>query len=125
MNLNRKFADVLALRGRIVLFTANAAVGLRFERQAEWNHAQVVTTRSWADAYGPLGMWQRIHAARDYGVLSCDQVRYVKGFALPCTDLVWVGPTEPDHVKVRFEQAMSRAEDNPNIRCWVIQEDAL
>lgn len=89
----KSFTEILAKRGRIVIFTANAQVGLRFEQVAERNHARVIHTRGWADPYGPLGEWGRIHNSRDYGVLSCNQTTYAGGFKIPATDLVWVGET--------------------------------
>ncbi len=130
MRAARSFTEVLDLRGRIVLFTPTAAIGLRLEQLAERHHAQVVTTRGWADAIGPLHTWSRIHTCREYGVLSCDQVRYIHGFKLEATDLVWVGETgDPVHqawLWARFSQAMSRGierEDPP--RLWVLAEGSL
>lgn len=124
---NKRFRDVLALRGRIVIFTPNTVVGLKFEQAAERAHAQVIHTRGWADAYGPLGMWHRIHAARDYAVLSCDQHRYVTGFRIPCTDLVWVGPGGDEHVELwlytRRMQALHRGDEFT--RQWMLGEDDL
>ena len=127
MRAAKSFKEVLDLRGRIVLFTPTAAVGLRLEQQAERSHAQVIHTRGWADPIGPLHAWSRIHACRDYGVLSCDQMRYIHGFKLECTDIVWVGETgDPVHqawLWARFSQAMSRGierEDPP--RLWVLAE---
>lgn len=49
MRAAKSFTEILDLRGRIVLFTPTAAIGLRFEQQAERNHAQVIHTRGWAD----------------------------------------------------------------------------
>ncbi len=128
MRITKSFTDILALRGRIVIFTNSAPVGLRFEQHAERHHATVITTRGWADAYGPLGAWQRIHTQRDYGVLSCDQQRYVKPeFYLPATDIVWVGdigdPLHVAHKWAAFQQAMDRG--GSDTRHWLCAEDAL
>lgn len=130
MKAASSFTSILALRGRVVIFTPSAIVGLRFEQHAERHHAQVVTTRGWADATGPLHAWGRIHASREYGVLSCDQQRYVTGFRLPCTDLVWVGdcgdPYHSAYLWSKFQQAMNRAhgQDEP-ARQWTLAVDAL
>jgi hypothetical protein len=89
----------------------------------------VVCTRGWADPYGPLALWHRIHAARDYGVFSCDQHRYVQGVRLPATDLVWVGPTgdvlHVSHIWRRYQQAMNRCGDDPLVRKWTLRENDL
>jgi len=123
------FRDILAHRGRVVVFTPNSVVGLAFEQMAERHHAQVVCTRGWADSYGPLLAWNRIYAAREYGVLSCDQHRYVHGFHLHATDLVWVGPTgdilHVSHIWRRYQHAMLRAGDDPMIRKWALGEKDL
>lgn len=124
------FRSILALRGRIVLFTATAPVGLIFEQVAERDHAKVIHSRGWADSYGPVGEWHKLHHSREYGVFSADQQRYVGDIPLPATDLVWVGETgnphtEP-HLWQRFSQAMSKdisALEPP--RLWLISEDAL
>lgn len=124
---NKRFRDVLALRGRIVIFTPNALVGLKFEQAAERAHAQVVHTRGWADAYGPLGLWNRIHNSRDYAVLSCDQQRYVEGYKVHGTDYVWVGPTGDPDVEVflhtRCQKALHLGDEFA--RAWVLGEDDL
>ena len=126
----RTFLDVLALRGRVVLFTAAETTASRFEQLAERHHARVIHTRSWADPFGPLASWRQIHEARDYGVLSCDQYSYVNGYELPCTDLVWVGYTG-DPVKApdlwhRFSHAMSRGIDSDTPpRLWLLPEDGV
>ena len=130
MKAATSFTSILALRGRVVIFTPSAVVGVRYERHAERHHAQVVTTRGWADASGPLHAWGRIHAAREYGVLSCDQRRYVTGFRLPCTDLVWVGemgdPLHVPHLWAAFQQAMARSDNQLEpARQWTLAEDAL
>jgi hypothetical protein len=111
------------------LFTPTASIGLRFEQLAERQHAQVIHTRGWADSFGPISLWQRIHDTREYGVLSCDQQRYVLGMKIMCTDIAWVGstgdPVKEPHLWTRFSQAMSRgidSEDPP--RLWMLPEDA-
>lgn len=124
----KTFRDVLALRGRIVIFTPNAVVGLRFEQAAERAHAQVVCTRGWADPYGPLGLWNRIHNSRDYAVLSCDQKRYVEGLTrMPGTDFVWVGPTGDPDVEVwlysRCQKALHLGDEFA--RAWVLGEEDI
>lgn len=128
MKAATSFREVLDLRGRILLFTPNALVGLRFEQMAERHHAQVVHTRGWLDKWGPLGIWQRIHASRDYAVLSCDQKTYITGVRIPATDVVWVGPMgDPrfeESLWARFSQAMGRPGDDPNVRLWTCGEDA-
>lgn len=129
MQAAKSFNDILALRGRIVIFTPNAAIGLKFEQHAERHHAQVVCTRGHADPYIPLGQWSRIHAAREYGVLSCDQRRWVTGVRMPATDLVWVGPMGDPFVETNlwacFSQAMGRVEFGEECRRWTIAGDAL
>jgi hypothetical protein len=129
----KSFTDILAQRGRIVIFTRNAVIGLRFEQHAERHHAKVVCTRGWADPIGPLGEWNRMHNQRDYGVLSCDQQRYVTGMRLPATDLVWVGPfgdpLNVPHLWGAMNQAMHRANHlellGTQVNKWVLAEDAL
>lgn len=120
------FKEILDLRGRIVLFTPNAIVGLRFEQMAERNHATVIHTRGWADKYAPLQQWHRIHATRDYAVFSCDQHTYITGVRIPATDIVWVGhygdPRRDSYTWIRFSQAMGRAGDDPDVRLWTIGE---
>lgn len=125
------FLQVLAQRGRVLLFTSTAATGLRFEQFAERHHARVIHTRAWADPFGPVCAWRQIHDTRDCGVFSCDQERYVMTtFNLPCTDLAWVGCTG-DPVKApalwqRFSQAMSRGIDSNNPpRLWILPEDGV
>lgn len=130
MRAAQSFTSILAMRGRVVIFTPSASVGLRFEQHAERHHAKVVTTRGWADASGPLHTWGRIHASREYGVLSCDQQRYVKGFRIPCTDLVWVGdfgdPLHVPHLWLAFQKAMARSDDQLEpARQWTLSESAL
>ena len=99
------FRDILDMRGRIALFTPFADLGLRYEQMAARHHAQVIHTRGWADPYGPLLAWNRIHSAREYGLLSCDQVRYTtKPYNIPCTDVVWVGPRGDALVEVSLHQ---------------------
>lgn len=127
------FKEILAHRGRVVVFTPNAAVGLTFEQYAERAHAQVICTRGWADPYGPIGLWHRACAAREYAVLSCDQHRYVTGFRIPATDLVWVGNTGSlhvdSHIFQRYSQAMNRSYDLADtgleLRRWAIGEGDL
>jgi hypothetical protein len=122
------FAKILALRGRIIIFTPSAPIGLRFEQMAEREHAQVVCTRGWADAMAPLSMWQRIHESREFGLLSCDQRRYVTGVRMHATDLVWVGetgdPLNVPHLWGAFSQAMGRAHIEDGARMWLVSEDA-
>lgn len=133
MQTAKSFKDILALRGRVVIFTASAAIGLRFEQCAERNHAAVVATRGWADFTIPLGQWSAVHRNREYGVLSCDQRTFVTGFRLPATDLVWVGdigdPVNCDWRWASVQQAMARAAHLENegqiVRKWLIAEDAL
>lgn len=121
------FREILALRGRIVIFTPNALVGLKFEQAAERAHAQVVCTRGWADPYGPLLAWNRIHASREYGVLSCDQKRYIEGFKIHGTDFVWVGDGGDYEVHAwlfwRRMKALSLAGDLG--WRWMVAEDAV
>lgn len=122
------FRDIINLRGRIVLFTATSDIGLLFERMAETYNMPVIHTRGWADPYGPLGVWTRIHAAREYGVFSCDQKRYVNGYKVPATDLVWVGsvgdPVAAPHVHFRHQQAMQNCGD-ADVRRWLLRESDL
>ncbi len=132
--MTKTFTEILASRGRVVLFTPNATVGLRFEQVALRNSMPVIHTRGWADPYGPLGEWARVHTARDRGVLSCDQHRYVTGMKIPATDLVWVGPIgtpngPESHLFHRYLQAMARAEHlefmGTTINKWLLTEDQL
>lgn len=124
----RSFVEVLAHRGRVILFTSSSATSLRFELLAERHHARVVHSRAWADAYGPVSIWRHMHDTREYGVLSCDQHRYVDGFVLPCTDIAWVGitgdPVKEPGLWERFSRAMSRGIDSDNPpRLWLLPED--
>lgn len=123
-----RFRDVLAHRGRIILFTKTASVGVVFEQMAERNHAQVICTRGWADPTGPIQAWHRILAARDYGVLSCDQRTYLSGaWRLGGTDYVWVGDCfdTPD-VHARYLRACAKArEQGVDVRFWTLSEDAV
>ena len=124
---NKRFRDVLALRGRIVIFTANALVGLKFEQAAERAHAQVVCTRGWMDALGPLVTWSRLHASREYALLSCDQMRYITGLRIPCTDLVWVGPGgDPNRDSWLYARRMNALHRGDEFtRQWMLGEDDL
>jgi hypothetical protein len=121
------FRDILAHRGRIVVFTPNAVVALAFEQMAERQHAQVVCTRGWADPYGPLLAWNRIYAAREYGVLSCDQKRYIEGYKIHATDLVWVGnPGDPDVEVWLYTRRMKALHlGDEHARQWMIGEQDL
>lgn len=128
MKAANSFKEVLDRRGRIVIFTPSASVGLRFERMAERYGAQVVTTRGWADRYGPISTWNRIHQSREFGVLSCCQTRYTQSVMLHGTDFVWVGetghPERMPHLWLAFSQSMSRGDtDNPP-HLWLLHEDA-
>lgn len=120
-----KFREILDLRGRIVLFTQSASVGLRFEQYAERHHARVVCTRGWADIYGPLLEWTRIHHAREHGVLSCDQVRYLNGVQVQGTDYVWVGACFDHPLQLqRYNRAAQMAFDY-SARIWTLGEEDL
>lgn len=125
---DKSFTEILAYRGRIVIFTPSAAVGVKFEQCAERNHAQVVVTRGYPDSYMPLANWQRMHATRTYAVLSCDKMRYVKR-DLPATDLVWVGDNgHPEHSPVlrrAFDAAMHARAYGDETRLWHITPDQL
>lgn len=130
--MSDRFRDILALRGRIVIFTPNATVGLTFEQAAERAYAQVITTRGWADHYAPLNLWRRIHSSREYGVLSCDQQRYIGvNLVIPATDFVWVGPTgdhfNETHLFNRYQQAMLLAHQQhaDSARQWTLGVDDL
>ena len=122
------FKDILDLRGRIVIFTASASVGLKFEQMAERHHAQVVTIRGWADKSAPLYAWRRLHDTREFGLLSLTQAN-VAGFRVHATDLVWVGdmghPRDTPHTWLSFSQAMGRAHPEDDARLWTLNEDAL
>lgn len=116
------FKEILAMRGRIVVFTATHPVGLLVERLAERHHAQVVCTRGWADIYGPLLQWNRVNQAREYGVLSCDQRTYLNGIQLPGTDYVWVGNCfDTPEILSRYRRAADMAMDH-QARLWTIAE---
>ncbi len=119
------FSDILALRGRVIVFTPSAPVGLRFEQFAERHHATVVCTRGWADIYGPLLQWTRIHHAREYGVLSCDQTTYFNGVQLPATDYVWVGNCFDTPTQVMRHQKAAQMALDHEARLWTIAETAL
>jgi hypothetical protein len=113
-----------------VLFTPTAAVALPFEQHAERSYAKVIHTRGWADAFGPVSEWHRIHQCREHGVFSCDQVRFTTGVILPATDLVWVGETgnllHLPHIHQRFINAMNRPFDPENPpRQWLLAEGAV
>lgn len=124
----KTFREILSYKGRIVLFTAHHQIGLRHELVAERAMLQVVHTRGWADPYGPLGIWLRLHASREPGLLSCDQMRYTRGFTIPATDLVWVGSPGDKQIHVglhmRYEAAM-RVCGGEDVRRWTIPEDEL
>jgi hypothetical protein len=124
----KTFRQILSYKGRIVLFTANAAIGLRHERVAERHSVPVIHTRGWADPYGPLGTWSRLHASREPGMLSCDQMRYTRGYVIQATDLVWVGSTGDEQIerglRLRYEAAM-RVCQTEDVRRWVLKEDEL
>jgi hypothetical protein len=129
MKAATSFTEVLRQRGRIVIFTPSATVGLRFEQHAERHHAQVVTTRGWADRFGPISTWNRIHDSGEFGVLSCDQQRYMNATTLKGTDFVWVGetghPLNLPYLWAAFSNSMSRGDplNPPNL--WLLAEDAL
>lgn len=130
MKAASSFKEVLDHRGRILLFTANAIVGLRFEQMAERHGIPVIHTRGWADPYGPIALWTRINASRDQGMLSCDQHRYIVDVKreIPATDIVWVGDLgHPIHDAMRwlrFSAAMGKAGKSPDVRLWTCGEDA-
>lgn len=120
------FREILALRGRIVLLTRTAEIALPFEDLAERRFADVVSTRGWADPYGPLLAWGRIHSAREHGLLSCDQVRYVtKVYRIPCTDVVWVGSRGDALLEVglHLRHQASRNFGDELTRHWWIKEE--
>lgn len=134
MRAAKSFTEVLSLRGRIVLFSPSAAIAVRFETVAEWNHARIVHTRGIEDSYVPLSEWQRVWNSGEYAVLSCDQHRYINGVRIQATDIVWVGETghhlHTPHIWSRFSRAMSWAErhDEPDahpVRLWLVDEGAL
>lgn len=134
MKAAKSFTEILALRGRILLFSPNADVSLRFEQHAERQHAQVICTRGTEDPSVPLRRWHLIHNTREFGMLSCDQHRYVYRIPIPATDIVWIGETgHPDHwpgVWLRFCAAMSRANEYEQsgglfVRRWTLHEEAL
>ncbi len=126
-------SDILALRGRVVVFTASAPVGLQCERLAERYHATVICTRGWADRLAPLALWQRLHVNREPGLLSCNQHTYVTGLRIPATDLVWVGSDGVSEGEIgltaRYQQAMGRAdhleEMGLHVRKWRLNEDQV
>lgn len=84
------FTEILAQRGRVLVFTPTAAISLPLEAMAERAHMAVVMTRGWADKYAPLLYWGRICKAREPGAIFMDQVTYTKN-PLACTDVVWIG----------------------------------
>lgn len=122
--------EILAYRGRVVIFTPTAELGLKAEQLAERHHAQVITTRGWADPYGPLSTWQRMHSAREYALLSCNQTTYTTGYKLPCTDLVWVGDTGDQlhtaHLWQRFNQCMATGFNlDIDPRKWLVSPNGI
>lgn len=129
MKAARSFKEVLDKRGRIVLFTATATIGLRLEQEAERNHAQVVSTRGWADKWGPMGQWGRIHRCREFGLLSCNQATYTGAKLIFGTDFVWVGETgDPMRAPFTwgcFSQCMSKGDPENPPRLWLLHEDAV
>jgi hypothetical protein len=132
MQVASSFSEVLAFRGRIVIFTPNAEIGLRFERHAErTTSATVICTRGWEDKVAPLAPWVRLHQVREHGVLSCDQRNYITGMHLPATDLVWVGNmgNEGDHIWTAMMQAFARAahleQSGEIVRKWLCAPSAL
>ncbi len=120
-----KFSEILAHRGRIVLFTPNAAVGLRYEQCAERTGALVVHTRGWADMYGPMHTWWRAHHARDFAVLSCDQVRYFNGIQIAGTDFVWVGNCFDHPLQLQRHHKAAQMAFDHNARLWTLGESDL
>lgn len=129
MKAAQSFNDILALRGRIAVFTPTAALGLKCEEAAARQYAQVIVTRGIVDKYTPMVAWKRIHASREFGLLSLDQHGWVSGRNFPATDLVWVGemghPKDAPHIWIRFSQAMNRATLECNARLWTIAEGAV
>ena len=129
MKAAKSFKEILDRRGRIVLFTPSAALGLKFEQQAERAYATVVTTRGWADRYGPISAWNRLHQAREFGMLSCDQKTYTNGVTLHGTDFVWVGdaghPRHTPHIWLAFSHCMGRADPVDPPTLWLLAEDAV
>lgn len=128
MRAATSFTEILNRRGRIVLFTPSAIIGLRLEQMAERAHAQVVHTRGWADRFGPLGVWNRIHQSREFGLLSCNQATYVNATVLRGTDFVWVGetgdPMRAPYTWGCFSQCMSRGDPTDPPMLWLLPEDA-
>lgn len=118
------FRDILAHRGRIVLFTPSASVALPFELAAERIFATVICMRGQADPYIPISAWNRVCASREYGLLSLGQITHSHGLHVPATDLVWVGPND-GYLEVHYKQAMRRAGDHPDLRRWHIGRDDL
>lgn len=127
----KSFTEILALRGRIVLFTASAAVALPLEQVAERQYFQIVTVRGWADIYGPISQWRRLHDSREHGLISCDIRSFGPGVRLPATDVVWVGETgdvlHVPHLWQLFTQAMARSDtidETIAVRKWLLSEGA-
>lgn len=128
MRAAQSFNEILALRGRIALFTPSAAVALPFEQAAARVFAQIVSTRGVPDKYGPLSAWTRLHASREFALFSLDQSTWVHGVRFPATDLVWVGemghPKNAPHIWIRFSNAMHRVPPELEPRQWAIAENA-
>lgn len=116
------FRDILAHRGRIVLFTPSASVALPFELAAERIFATVICMRGQADPYIPISAWNRVHATRQHGLLSLSQMVHSRGILVPATDIVWVGPKD-HHLEELYHRAMQRAGDDPDLRRWHIGRD--
>lgn len=128
MKAAKSFKEILDHRGRIVLFTPSASLGLRFEQEAERAYAVVVSTRGWADRYAPLSAWNRLHQCREFGLLSCDQKTYANGTTLHGTDFVWVGdaghPLQRPHIWLAFSHCMNRGDQLEPPTLWLLPEDA-
>lgn len=134
MKAAKSFEEILALRGRILLFTPTASIALPFEQAAIRRSAELVCTRGVVDATVPLSAWTRLQREQAFSVLSCDQVRYIHSVHIPATDIVWVGETgHPNHwpeLWTRFCQAMSRANafelaESQLVRQWICHQDAI
>lgn len=124
---NKTFREILAYRGRVMLFTETATVGVKFEQCAERHHATVVCARGWVDNSVWLSRWTRLVAQREYAVLSLSQHAHAVGWRSGCTHAVWVGPIGPDpQIAARFQQAMARGFNTEmDVRHYVITEDQL
>lgn len=119
------FPEILAFRGRILLYTPSAVIAGPFEEAARVRHAELVVTRGVPDKFIPVSRWQHVCGGREFGLFSTDQRSYTTGVRLGCTDIVWVTNAVmfDDQNWRHLQQAMARGDPENPPRRWLVRPD--